>query len=221
MIFDMHIHEQTFSFDSFASLPNIIARAQKIGLDGICITDHDSNGMRKLLRERPELQEDFLVIVGAEILTHEGDIVVFGLEEIPDRKLHASELMKYVVDHGGVGIAAHPYRNNNRGLGDQIMTTPHLHGFEGLNGNSTLKENGEAVKVARELGIPFIGASDSHQDHTIGKYATRFLRSIHCEADLLEAIRNKQFEAVHYHEQRNTFLCGEELFQPLTTEIAV
>ena len=39
MLVDMHLHECTFSKDSFINLKQIVAIAKAKGLDAVCITD--------------------------------------------------------------------------------------------------------------------------------------------------------------------------------------
>ena len=46
MLVDMHLHECTYSTDSFLRLEEIVSIARERGLDAICITDHDSMGLR-------------------------------------------------------------------------------------------------------------------------------------------------------------------------------
>ena len=40
MFVDTHMHECTYSTDSFLSLKEIVEIAKQKGLDGVCITDH-------------------------------------------------------------------------------------------------------------------------------------------------------------------------------------
>ena len=47
MIIDMHMHEMRYSGDSFLRLENMVEIAKRRGLDGICITDHDSMGLKE------------------------------------------------------------------------------------------------------------------------------------------------------------------------------
>ena len=51
MLVDMHLHEKTFSTDSFLSLDEIVSIAKAKGLDAVCITDHDSMGLRETAEE--------------------------------------------------------------------------------------------------------------------------------------------------------------------------
>ena len=48
MLVDMHLHECTYSSDSKISLEEIVTTARGRGLDAVCITDHDSMGLRNM-----------------------------------------------------------------------------------------------------------------------------------------------------------------------------
>ena len=63
MFIDLHIHEKTYSKDSFLSLEEIVELAKERGLDAICITDHDSMGLREYAKEFTE-RTGFPVFVG-------------------------------------------------------------------------------------------------------------------------------------------------------------
>ena len=47
MFVDLHMHERTFSKDSFLTLKEIVEIAKEKGLDGVCITDHDDIGIKE------------------------------------------------------------------------------------------------------------------------------------------------------------------------------
>ena len=51
MLVDMHLHECTYSSDSKISLEEIVTTARGRGLDAVCITDHDSMGLREYAAE--------------------------------------------------------------------------------------------------------------------------------------------------------------------------
>lgn len=57
MIIDMHMHEMRYSGDSFLRLENMVEIAKRRGLDGICITDHDSMGLKEFAAEYSEKQD--------------------------------------------------------------------------------------------------------------------------------------------------------------------
>ena len=90
MLVDMHLHECTYSTDSFLHLEEIVSIARQKGLDAICITDHDSMG----LRERAEAYSreiGYPIFVGVEFFSLWGDITAWGIDGIPDHRVSASE----------------------------------------------------------------------------------------------------------------------------------
>lgn len=193
MIIDTHLHESKYSSDSHLSLTEAIEAARILGLDGICVTDHDNNFLKNEIGHSTKIN-DILVIVGAEILTFQGDILVFGLDDVPKEMIHAEELLEIVKKNNGVAISAHPFRNNNRGLGEYIRKVKdNLHGVEAFNGSTLPHHNLHAYALATELGIPCLGAGDAHVSKQVGKYATYFDSSIRDEKDFIEAIKSKSF----------------------------
>ena len=65
MLVDMHLHERTCSKDSFLSLNEIVSIAKARGLDAVCITDHDSMGLRERAEAmaaiaHPDFREELL-----------------------------------------------------------------------------------------------------------------------------------------------------------------
>lgn len=196
MIIDTHVHENKYSFDSFIDFKESVELAKLIGLNGMCITNHDNNYMRNEIGDSAKIN-GVLVIVGSEILTHEGDILVFGLKDIPQEKLHAEELLNLVKKHNGAAIAAHPFRNNNRGIGENMRKVSHLlTGIESFNGSTTPHHNLQSYALASELNIPSLGASDAHRLEKLGTYATRFYNTIRDHKDFIEALKHGNFHPV-------------------------
>lgn len=188
MIIDTHVHEDKYSFDSFIDFKESVELAKLIGLDGMCITNHENNYMRNEIGDSAKIN-GVLVIVGAEILTYEGDILVFGLKDIPKEKLHAEELLNLVKKHNGAAIAAHPFRTNNRGMGEDMRKVSHLlTGIESFNGSTTPHHNLQSYALAAELDIPSLGASDAHRLEKLGTYATKFYSNVRDHKDFIEAL---------------------------------
>ncbi|MGL5255554.1 MAG: PHP domain-containing protein [Proteocatella sp.] len=189
MLIDMHVHEKRNSSDSFMSLEEIVEEAVAIGLDGVCITDHESMGLRKFA-EVYSKKIGFPIFVGAEYLTQEGDILAFGIDELPKKELlPAQEFIDYVNQKGGICIAAHPFRNNNRGLGENLKIVKGLTGIEVLNGSTSFEANQKALAYCKELGLETFGASDAHDTYQLGKYATRLPKTVSTVEELVEVIK--------------------------------
>ena len=208
MLIDMHLHQDRHSFDSRVSLEEIIEEAKAKGLDGICITDHDNMDLKEMISDF--YRDDLKIFVGTEILTTEGDILVVGLDEMPvydpdDRAslLTPSELLKLVHEAGAIAISAHPYRNNNRGLGDNIYKYHSeadwaLTAVEVLNGSTPFNENYKALMTAEESFLGTTGGSDAHVRNRVGLMATYFPYEINTEAELIQALKNGDSQAVYY-----------------------
>ena len=196
MIIDTHIHEDKYSFDSFIDFNELTKFSKKQGLDGICITNHENNSMRNEIGDSAVI-DDVLVIVGAEILTHEGDILVFGVKDLPKEKVSAEELLNLVKRKNGAAVAAHPYRNNNRGLGHNIKRLSHLlTGLESFNGSTLSHHNEECYTLADKLNLPSLGASDAHKIDRVGKFATKFYDTIRDHKDFVEALKTGNYNPV-------------------------
>ena len=211
MKIDTHMHCSEYSPDSLVSMHGIVSRAKEMGLDGVCITDHDTNEAMDDARELAKA-EDYLVIVGAEILTYEGDIIVFGVKDLPKHKTHSLELLDYVTRRGGVCISAHPYRLNNRGLGDYLKEMKGLHGIEVFNGSTNVYHNLKAYRMAVKLGIPAFGASDCHIQGRVGKYVTVFPNGIRDEKDFIEAIKLGDLHPAVFSKDGYKSLKSEDVF---------
>jgi len=188
MLIDTHLHEKKYSSDSFISLTQIVERAILLGLDGVCITDHESNEIREEA-EALSRKTGFLIITGAEILTREGDMTVFGLPELPTTMLSSSELVDLVAQAGGVAVCAHPYRKNNRGMGDRIAELPHVWGIEAFNGSTPEEYNLQAFELSAALNTAALGASDAHVIEQVGKFATWMPDWVRDESSFIQAVK--------------------------------
>ncbi len=205
MLIDLHNHTSRYSDDSLLSPEELVEGAKKAGLDGISITEHDYFWDPKDLLELSR-RMDFLVIPGVEITTEEGHLLVFGLEEYVFG-MHRARFVKEKVDkRGGAIIAAHPYRRqfkpeyNDAASYEQSVQKACRNpifavadGVEVLNGRGSDRENAFAREVTRRLNLKGIATSDAHQNHDIGKYATRFEGKISGLEDLIRELKDGRF----------------------------
>ena len=159
MLVDMHLHECTYSTDSFLHLEEIVSIARQKGLDAICITDHDSMG----LRERAEAYSreiGYPIFVGVEFFSLWGDITAWGIDGIPDHRIDAQDFIDLVREKDGFCVSCHPFRSNNRGLREHLRDVHGLDGVEVLNGSTPLEENRTALRFCRELGLKAVNCED-------------------------------------------------------------
>lgn len=171
MLVDMHLHEKRFSTDSFICLEQIVQIARDKGLDAVCITDHDAMGLVDFAAEYAR-KVDFPIFVGVEYYSAQGDITAWGIDSFPDTRIDCQDFIDQVNRAGGFCVSCHPFRNNKRGLEDNLRRVRGLHGVEVLNGSADMEANRTALRYCRELGLKAIGASDAHTTGQIGKYVT-------------------------------------------------
>jgi predicted metal-dependent phosphoesterase TrpH len=200
-VIDLHVHTSPASPCSSAPQDLLIEEAKRIGLNGICFTDHNYVWTAARIEDLRQ-KHGFLVLRGNEITTDQGDMLVFGLEKDIKGIILLQDLRKEVLDAGGFIIAAHPFRGfltfgaEQLGLNTekaaQRALFQHVDAIEILNGKVTEKENRLASSVAERLGLPATGGSDAHEVSEVGRYATRFPGQIQTEAELMEALKNKE-----------------------------
>lgn len=208
MLIDTHLHEIKYSGDSKISLKQIIDKAKWLGLDGICITDHGNNFIRNEIAEYSS-SNNFLIIAGAEILTTAGDILTFAKCDIsiPDKELSINELLDFIEEKKGVAISAHPFRNNNRGLGNTIKDVhSKLSGVEAFNGSTLLHHNLYGFALAKEFNLSCTGGSDAHVLEKVGTFATYFNDNVRDETDFIDAIKSGKFCPARFKDNKYDIL---------------
>lgn len=209
MLIDLHTHSYPGSDDSFTGADELIDAAKTLGLDGVCLTEHDHfwsmDEARKLSRKH-----NFLVLPGCEINTDDGHILVFGLERYIFG-LHKPAFVHHLVEQrGGVIIAAHPYRRRfleeparnpeaRSGMLQRATADGFFHlcdAIEGINGRGNLWENQFSNDLGQRLGMRMTGGSDAHRINQLGTAATQFQTKITDLADLLRELRAGRFQAI-------------------------
>ena len=207
MVIDLHTHTSPASKCSAAPADDLIEEAKKIGLDGICFTDHNYQWDASRINELKK-KHDFLVLRGNEIITDQGDILVFGFDEDIKGVIKIDDLREKVEEAGGVMIAAHPFRGflvvgagqlgltAERAMERRLFTM--VDAVEVLNGKVTDKENRLAQEVGEGLTLTLVGGSDAHEIPEVGKYATHFSVIIRDEKDLVKALKEGHCRPVEH-----------------------
>ena len=197
MFIDLHMHEMRYSGDSFLPLEEIVEIAKEKGPDGICITDHDSMGLREFAASYSK-KVNFPIFVGIEFFSLQGDIIAFGIDSYPDHRISAQEFIDFVKAQGGVCYSAHPFRNNRRGLEEHLNEVRGLDGIEVLNGSTLKAACQKAAEYARALDLVPVGASDCHVPEKVGVYATYFPEEVHTVEELVAAFTKKNLKPAYY-----------------------
>lgn len=190
MFIDLHMHERSYSKDSMLSLEEMVSIAKERHLNAICITDHDSMGLRDYAAEYTKTV-NFPIYVGIEYYSLQGDILAFGLNDHPKERLDAQIFIDSVHEQSGVVISAHPFRHNRRGLEGALDLLKGIDGIEILNGSTMPDATMMAVRYAHKYKMATTGGSDCHYPHKVGINATYFPGEIHSMEELVNAIKQK------------------------------
>jgi len=217
-IIDLHTHTTPASGCSRLRPDDLVQRAKQLGLDGVCLTEHqvtwDTYSVRRLCRNH-----DFLILRGLEITTLEGDILVYGTQlfGLPNeiQGVISTRKLRELVDHrSGVMVAAHSLRGallSRNGYDPEVFRQKvrefsdrrifhWVDAVEGLNGNNSPIQNRAAVAVGEMLGLRVTGGSDAHTGFDVGRCITIFDEDIGSETELIKALRGGRFRAVYMDE---------------------
>jgi len=191
---DLHIHS-TVS-DGRASPYEIVYTAIDKGLNIISVTDHNSfRGSVIARRIASNIDDAPVVLVGNEIRTQYGDILVYCLEE-PDLPYTLPELIDRAHEENCLVVPAHPFDLLRLGIGDVIYEYSGWDAVEVWNASATHGANKKAMKAAKILGLPGLANSDAHIPEYIGVAYTVIEADKPDPEDILEAIRKGK---VHPH----------------------
>ncbi|MBI4202160.1 MAG: PHP domain-containing protein [Chloroflexi bacterium] len=209
MLIDLHTHTYPTSDDSFLSPDQMVTEAKRLGLDGVCLTDHDGfwkPGDVEALSKR----HNFPIFPGCEVTTEEGHLLVFGLERYIFGMHRAAFVQRLVDKAGGVIIVAHPYRrrfqekqafepSGRHALLEAACQSPVFsmaNAVEVFNGRGSQGENAFAGDIAQRFGLRGTGASDCHKLEEMGTYATEFDKPICSLQELITELKGDRFQPV-------------------------
>ena len=217
MIIDIHTHTYPTSDDSLLSPEQLIEEARRVGLDGVCLTDHDGFCKPEDITRLSE-KHNFLVLPGCEVTTEEGHLLVYGLSRYIFGMHRASFVKDLVNNAGGVIVVAHPYRRTYReetasdpgayyGMLDQACENEVFQitdAVEVLNGRGSAEENAFSHEIAKRFGLNGTGASDAHSVDEIGSFATEFERPIRDLEDFIQELKAGRFRPLVLNNGTNT-----------------
>jgi len=165
---DLHLHSR-HSFDGVMSPRQIVGLAQRRGLAGIAVTDHDTIAGGVEAAEANN-KSDFLVIVGAEIKTEVGDLLgLFLHEEIGSRK--CDEVIAEVHSQGGLVVVPHPYYHHGPLPVSLLAQCDAVEVYNGRVGGDYSERS--FVDFVRPYNLAALGSSDAHLYWEIGRARTR------------------------------------------------
>jgi hypothetical protein len=208
LVFDIHLHTDTYSGCSVISPEELIQRAVEIHLDGIAITEHGIRWPDDKFDELRRLADPhgLILINGQEVHTYstksgmEGEFLVFGGKKSLGSDFAAQELVERVHGEGGILIAAHPYKWSRHGkqryygAGDRVYELE-LDAIELYHPDHDEESLQKVRQAMTKLGLPGTGGSDAHQIQAIGSCVTIFENEVRSEEDFIREIRAGRIQA--------------------------
>jgi predicted metal-dependent phosphoesterase TrpH len=190
---DIHTHTMYSGFSeySFLSFPDSITTprtsikvAGKLGLDILCITDH--NTIKGALVAKKYNKD--LVVIGEEISSRDGEILGLFLQEQVNPGLSAEETIEQIHEQDGIAIAPHPYSAYCSCVGEKMNALR----FDGIEVFNSLHRDGYSNALALEKcnGHAKLGGSDAHSSCMIGNGYTLYKGS--SQEDFRTAIKKRQ-----------------------------
>jgi predicted metal-dependent phosphoesterase TrpH len=190
---DIHTHTMYSGFTEylFLSFPDSVTTpktsikvAEKLGLNILCITDH--NTIKGALLAQKYNKD--LVVIGEEISSNDGEILGLFLQEQVNSGLSAEETIKQIHSQDGIAIAPHPYSAHCSCVGEKINSLK----FDGIEVFNSLHRDGYSNALALENcnGHAKLGGSDAHSSDMIGNGFTLFNGS--SQENFRNAIKNRK-----------------------------
>jgi len=165
---DCHLHTVA-SGDSVLTLEQLAERAQRTGLDVVCITDHNLTSAAVMAAER---ELGVRIIVGEEVRTPAGDVIGLFLTERIPYVLPLAEVIGRIRAQGGLVYAPHPFDRVRSSLGEALFGLCAEGGVDVVEVfNAKISDqalNDRAAEVAREFGLPGGAGSDAHDAPGVG-----------------------------------------------------
>ncbi len=184
---DLHIH--TSVSDGRASPIEALYAAMGKGLNAIAITDHNSfRGAILARKAAARLREAPLVIIGNEVRTQYGDVLVYCLDEV-DIPYTLPELIDRAHEEGCLVVPAHPFDVLRLGIGDLVYELKGWDAIEVWNASASRGANRKAIEAAKLLGLPGLASSDAHIPEYIGVAYTIIEADGYSVEAVLDAIR--------------------------------
>lgn len=150
---DHHVHTTRHSPDSSIDPDELVESALAAGLDGVVITEHDTQWGADELADLNARSRGLVVLSGAEISAREGHFLVYGLPDLEETPpgIGILELLKVVRRHGAAIVAAHPFRWDQDFSAIVATTGPAFDALELVSNNVTPETRAKAEALLKRI----------------------------------------------------------------------
>ncbi len=184
---DLHTHT-SFSDDCRTSPEALVFAARQAGLGVLGVTDHDS--VKGGLACQRLAGDGMVVLVGQEIDTADGDVIVFGLHDSLPPHQPAEDTVAIAKKRGGFVMIPHPFERRRSHIAPKLDRLP-VDLLETFNSHTaSASANTQAVLYAQRRQLPAVASTDAHTPSEIGSTYTILdtSRPIRTEADAYAAL---------------------------------
>lgn len=168
--FDTHVHTD-YSSDGMVPIDRLVSISRRKGLNGVAITDH--NNIEGALRIREKTSGDFLIVVGEEIRTSEGEITGLFLKEPIPPGLSPENTIQMIKLQGGLVCITHPFCRFRRSrLKFEALTRIRkmVDIIEVFNSRNILDtDDVKAFRFAEDQNKLMVAGSDAHIAYEYGR----------------------------------------------------
>ncbi|PKN70286.1 MAG: hypothetical protein CVU54_06690 [Deltaproteobacteria bacterium HGW-Deltaproteobacteria-12] len=210
MEMDLHIHTNRYSGCSNLDPLAAIAKAAKVGLAGIVLTEHSicwKEDDLEELRQQSKVK-NVLVLTGQEVACYsplgrfQGEFLVYGYPESLGSNKSVETVLEMVHAVDGIVVAAHPFKMADNGDGFYgsgfTVADYKLDGLEIEHPDYDEQGRIYALEYMKKMKVAGIGCSDAHDLRSIGKCRTRFTETVADIKDLCREIRMCRVQARNY-----------------------
>jgi len=166
---DFHIHtmEDTDNFIDYNAY-DLIDRAAKLSFDAIAITNHDTIIYDERLVAYAK-KKGIILFPGVERSIDHKHVLLINFCEI--KSLNTYDAIQKAKTDDNLVIAPHPFFPGMQSLGKDMYSQSTL--FDAIEFchfyNPRLDFNREAMRYAKQYGLPLIGGSDAHVQEQFGR----------------------------------------------------
>jgi predicted metal-dependent phosphoesterase TrpH len=165
---DCHLHTAA-SGDAVTSIDELAERVQRLGLDVVCVTDHNVISAAVAAAER---DIGARVIVGEEVRTPNGDVIGLFLTERIPYVLPLAQVVSLIRGQGGLVYLPHPFDPGRSSLGEaavRLCEAGDADIVEAFNAKIEDQDrNDRAARLARQYELPAGAGSDAHDPDGLG-----------------------------------------------------
>lgn len=183
---EFHCHTR-YSKDSLVTLQDLHSTCQKKNIQRLVVTDHNAIVGAFLAREL----DPSLFIVGEEVMTQQGELLAFFVQELIPADLPASQAIALLRSQGAFISVSHPFDSARSGhwqTDDLIAIVPSIDAVEIFNSRCiSPKSNILAADFSYRYHLPGTVGSDSHSLREVGT-STLTLPDFHDAASLLSSL---------------------------------